>query len=219
MTSDRSAALWASAVSALMIAQQVGGKATRDALFLASFDVRRLPVMLIGSAAVSLFVALGAVRLLRARGPIRVIPAAFLASGVLLSAEWGLARTAPAAAAVLVYLHTAVFGAFLISGFWSLVIGLALGVALFLTIEIGGVWQRLDLPTVHFTYMAMIIFTITVVLILSISLAGREAAPDDGARFHPSDLRPEAAQGWHRDYRLYAVLLGLATVATIVFAW
>ena len=105
------------------------------------------------------------------------------------------------------------------AGFWSLVTGLAIGVALFLTKEVGGVWQHLGLPAVHFTYMALLIFAVTVALIAGISLAGAEAAPDDGARFHAADLRPETAQRWYRDYRLFAALLGLATVATIVFAW
>ncbi|MCG8546236.1 MAG: hypothetical protein MJE12_18720, partial [Alphaproteobacteria bacterium] len=108
------------------------------------------------------------------------------------------------------------------AGFWSLVVGLAFGVVLFLTKEVGGVWQQIGLPTIHFTYMALLIFATTVVLIAGISLAGPEPASDDGARFRPSDLRPEtslAGQGWYRDYRVHAALLGVLMVATIVIAW
>jgi ATP/ADP translocase len=52
--------------------------------------------------------------------PARVLPAALAASGVLLVFEWLLSMVAAPAAAVVVYLHVAVFGATLVSGFWLL---------------------------------------------------------------------------------------------------
>jgi len=53
--------------------------------------------------------------------PRRFVPLAFLASGVLVLAEWVLQYYRPGAVAVLVYLHVAVFGPVLASGFWALV--------------------------------------------------------------------------------------------------
>ena len=47
-----------------MIAHQVGGKATRDALFLDNFDVDFLPRMLAAAALLSVPVVLGTARLL-----------------------------------------------------------------------------------------------------------------------------------------------------------
>src|SRR6187402_504382 len=44
----------AAVVSALMIAQQVAGKAARDALFLSSFHTAKLPVAMAGGAVLSL---------------------------------------------------------------------------------------------------------------------------------------------------------------------
>ena len=104
-----------------MIATQVAGKAARDSLFLTNFHVSALPTMLIVSAAFSIVAALVAARAMTVYGPARVVPPCFVASGLLLLAEWWLAGRSPRPAAVLVYLHIAALGSILISGFWSLV--------------------------------------------------------------------------------------------------
>ncbi|MEP7327460.1 MAG: hypothetical protein ABI836_16030 [Gemmatimonadota bacterium] len=120
MATNRAAVL-AAIASAAMIAFQVAGKATRDALFLSSFPVTRLPLMVITSAVISLLVVLWAVRRMSRYGPWRFIPGLFATSVVLLLLEWALLPRAREAAAVLVYLHFTVLGALLISGFWSMV--------------------------------------------------------------------------------------------------
>ena len=104
-----------------MIAEQVMGRATRDAFFLSQFEVKRLPGMMMGTALASLAAAFGATRLLGAFSPARVAPAAFATSGALLVALWGVANSVPQVAALALYLHMAVFGAALVSMFWSLV--------------------------------------------------------------------------------------------------
>jgi AAA family ATP:ADP antiporter len=121
MATNRPAVLAAATASAAMIAVQVAGKATRDALFLSSFPVTRLPLMVIASAVISLLVVLWAVRRMSRYGPWRFIPALFGTSVVLLLLEWALLSRAREVAAVLVYLHFTVLGALLISGFWSMV--------------------------------------------------------------------------------------------------
>jgi len=104
-----------------LIAQQVASKAVRDALFLSNFDVRSLPTMMMVGAVASL----GAVALmswiLPSRGPSRVVPAALALSAALLIGEWALSVTSLRTAAVVVYLHLALFNAPLLSAFWSLV--------------------------------------------------------------------------------------------------
>lgn len=119
--SDRRAGLAALLSAALMIAQQVGTKATRDALFLSSFDAEDLPRVVIASAAASLVAVLAATRAFARFGPARVVPLAFTASAGLYAAEWALEGTSPRAVAVVLYLHTSIFGALVISGFWSVV--------------------------------------------------------------------------------------------------
>jgi hypothetical protein len=104
-----------------LVAQQVAGKAVRDALFLSSFDVSWLPSVMMAAAALAMLAVLFFSRLLAEYAPARVVPAAVAASAVLLGGEWALSTEFPRAAALLVYLHLAVFGGTLLSGFWSMV--------------------------------------------------------------------------------------------------
>lgn len=111
----------AAACSLFMIAAQVAGKATRDALFLTHFPVTTLPYMLMGAALLSLGAVALLSRLQARRGPGRTVPAAFALSALLFTGWWILARTHPKPAAVGLYAQSAVLGAALISGFWSVV--------------------------------------------------------------------------------------------------
>lgn len=104
-----------------LVAQQVLGKAVRDALFLSNFDVRLLPPMIMLSSLVAMAAVLGFSRALAARPPAFVIPVAVATNAVLLGGEWVLCLFRPAAAAVALYLHLAIFGGTLLSGFWSVV--------------------------------------------------------------------------------------------------
>ena len=99
-------------------AQFVGGKATRDALFLAALDYTALPTMLIATSACSLILVAVNSRGGRHISPARLVPALFAVSGVLLLVEWLLSYQARSAAAVIVYLHISGAGPLLGSGFW-----------------------------------------------------------------------------------------------------
>ena len=116
-----SAAFAAMLTAVVMIAHQVGGKATRDALFLSNFDVTALPYMLIGSALFSLALVVLFSRLLTRLGPASLVPLAFGASGLFLFGEWALVLAHPHLGSIVVYLHMAGLGSVLISGFWSVV--------------------------------------------------------------------------------------------------
>ncbi|MGE0786279.1 MAG: Npt1/Npt2 family nucleotide transporter [Sandaracinaceae bacterium] len=118
---DGRAAFFALIAAGLMIAQQVGSKATRDALFLTSFSAADLPRVVIASAAASMVTVLVATRAYARFGPQRVVPVSFAVSGALFIGEWLAAPSMPDAVAVVLFLHTAVFGALSISGFWSVV--------------------------------------------------------------------------------------------------
>lgn len=105
----------------LMIAHQVGGKATRDAIFLSQYDVTELPKVVIVAALLSMLAVVVMSRLLTVFGPHRIVPAAFLISAVLFAGNWYVYGQGPQLAAITLYLQMAVFGAVLISGFWSVV--------------------------------------------------------------------------------------------------
>ena len=103
----------------LMIAQHIAGKATRDALFLTTFDISALPKMMMLGAGISVVAVLLMSRLLTRYGPARLMPPLYLASALLLVLQWFVADLFPQAAAVTLYLHVSVVNTILISGFWS----------------------------------------------------------------------------------------------------
>ncbi len=107
--------------SAAMIAQQVAGKAARDAMYLSNFSVKTLPLMMAVSAVLSLGAVLLFSRVMTRHSPAKVVPLGFALSGAVFVGEWFLSFPMPRVAAVLVYLHTALFGAAAISAFWSLI--------------------------------------------------------------------------------------------------
>jgi ATP/ADP translocase len=106
---------------ALLVGQQVAAKATRDALFLSSFPVTALPAVSALSALLSLAGVVAFSRAMTRSSPPRVMRLALAASAAVLALEWVLASVAPRLAALAVYLHVALFGATLVSGFWSVV--------------------------------------------------------------------------------------------------
>lgn len=103
-----------------MMAQLVAGKAARDALFLSTFGVKALPGAMGASAIAAFLAVLGAASAITRWGPARVMPWAFVASGVLYLSEWAAFSVFPPAAALAMYLHVVALGAVLSSGFWSL---------------------------------------------------------------------------------------------------
>ncbi len=118
---DRRATVLAALASGLMVAFQLAGKATREALFLGTFQVAELPRMTIAAAIMSAATVLGLSHLLLRTGPARLVPRLFLGSAVLLVAEWLAMPRLPRGAVVAYYLHFSALGALLVSGFWALV--------------------------------------------------------------------------------------------------
>jgi len=117
----RGTVIAATVIALMMIANQIAGKATRDAIFLTNFDVSNLPTMLVSSALASILAVVLSSYLLKLCGPAVFVPRAFGTSAVLLIGEWFLFLQNPKLTAVLIYLHIAVFGSILISGFWSVI--------------------------------------------------------------------------------------------------
>ncbi len=113
--------LLSAGVAALLIAQQVAGKATRDALFLTSFDPRHLPLVMASGAVLSLLAVLAMSRAMSIQTPGRAVPAGLVTNAAFFGLEWLCAPLSRDGTAVALYLHVAALGSVLISGFWSLV--------------------------------------------------------------------------------------------------
>jgi AAA family ATP:ADP antiporter len=111
----------AALTSTLLIAQQVAGKAARDALFLSSFHTSQLPLAMASGAVLSLVVVYWLSRLMVTHAPAAIVPLLFAASACGFGLEWIIAQSAPRAAALLVYFQTAALGPVMISTFWSLI--------------------------------------------------------------------------------------------------
>jgi AAA family ATP:ADP antiporter len=117
---DRKPHLVAQLTAAALIAQQVGGNAIRDGLFLSLFPVQSLPYFMAGAAVLAIIAAQLSGRLLARLGPARAGPVLVAANATLFLVEWLLLGSQPRAAAVLLYMHSSVLGAITISSFWSL---------------------------------------------------------------------------------------------------
>jgi len=120
-SSARAAAATATAVAVALIAQQVAGKATRDALFLSLYPASKLPLVMVVSSALSFLVVLYLGRAMTRLSPARVVPGVFLVSAALYLGEWVAIGRNQYLAAVAVYVHTAALGAAGVSAFWSVV--------------------------------------------------------------------------------------------------
>jgi AAA family ATP:ADP antiporter len=106
--------------AAALIAQQVGGNAIRDGLFLTLFPVQSLPYFIASAAVLAIAAAQLSGRLLTRLGPVRVAPALLASNAALFVVEWWVLGWQPRTAVVLLYLHTTVLGAITISAYWSL---------------------------------------------------------------------------------------------------
>jgi hypothetical protein len=106
--------------AAALIAQQVGGNAIRDGLFLSHFPVQSLPYFMGGAAVLAIGGAQLSGRLLARVGPVRLVPVLFATNAALFVVEWMLLGWQPRAAVAILYMHSGVLGAIAISSFWSL---------------------------------------------------------------------------------------------------
>ncbi len=105
----------------VVIASFVAGKAARDAILLSNFEVTDLPMFVSIAAIGSLPVVIVVGRMLATHGPRGLVPALNGLSASLLFAEWVLYESAPRVGAVVIFFHLTLFGAVLVSGFWSIV--------------------------------------------------------------------------------------------------
>jgi hypothetical protein len=113
--------LAATVTSTGMIAQQVAGKAVRDALFLSSYKVQHLPHAMAAASAVSLVVVLCLPVITTRISPRRFLPLLFLGSAIGLVLERLLYAEMPHLGAIAVYLHTTTVAPVIITTFWSLI--------------------------------------------------------------------------------------------------
>src|SRR5512145_992149 len=106
---------------AIVIAQVIIGKTTRDTLFLSSFQANLLPTAVIVTALVNIPAVLGGSRLLARIGPQAFLRLFLLANSAAFLLEWFTLPHAPRLIAGLLYLHIGLSGGMCVSGFWSVI--------------------------------------------------------------------------------------------------
>ncbi len=110
------------AISALLVvASFLAAKAARDATLLARFSIKSLPLFIGVSAALSLPIIIIAGKLMVRFGPMRLVPAMNLVSGLVALTEWAMISRYPRPVAVITFFHLNIASAVLVSGFWSIV--------------------------------------------------------------------------------------------------
>ena len=112
--------LAAMAVGATMVSCQTAGKALRDAVFLANYEVSQLPAMVMAAALTTIALSLLSARWMVRYGPGRLVTRLFLWSGVAQLAEWAVMDEYPRVVAPIIYLHIVSLTAILGSGFWTM---------------------------------------------------------------------------------------------------
>ncbi|MBP0617908.1 hypothetical protein [Jiella mangrovi] len=108
--------------------------------------------------------------------------------------------------------------------FWTIVLGLLVGVPIFIAKEVTDVWSGLGLPDIHYTIMSSIIMLAAIALHFAISAATRRPAKEN-----IGDLvwdRQDALQifgQWERPIWLDRTVLGAALTgsmaAVVVWLW
>jgi AAA family ATP:ADP antiporter len=118
---ENAAVALAAACLALLVGQHVAARASRDALFLSTYDAASLPTAMLVAALVGLVTVLATARAMARFGPGRVVPLLLVASSAIHFVEWRLVEDFRREAVLLVYLHVSIAGGVLVSGFWSIV--------------------------------------------------------------------------------------------------
>ena len=108
--------------------------------------------------------------------------------------------------------------------FWTIVLGLAVGVPLFIAKEITDVWANLGLPDIHFTIMSTIMMFIGAFLLIGISLIGRAPDREEIAeiKWDRNGLRKDFSaieSPWFIDYKLQSLALALVIVGVLAVFW
>lgn len=108
--------------------------------------------------------------------------------------------------------------------FWTIVLGLAVGIPLFILKEVTGVWESVGLPPIHYTVMGTILFFLGLALNLGISAATRQPAKEniedlvwrgDETRKIFGSLEPP----FWGNRLIWSVVLMVATVGFVIWFW
>jgi solute:Na+ symporter, SSS family len=104
------------------------------------------------------------------------------------------------------------------SAFWTLLVIEPVAIALYLAKEVSGVWAGANLPDLHFTYIAMALFVLTIgaMTVLTVVLPPAREPIDPAATLTRGDLANPASAEGAIDYRIPAAVLLLVTALLLL---
>lgn len=108
--------------------------------------------------------------------------------------------------------------------FWTIVLGLVVGIPIFILKEVSGVWDSVGLPPVHYTVMGTIFFFAGIAVNLGISAVTRRPNKEgvDELVWSADETREVFGQigsPWYFSPLLWSLSLGVATVGFVVWLW
>ncbi|MEX0606633.1 MAG: sodium/solute symporter, partial [Halofilum sp. (in: g-proteobacteria)] len=108
--------------------------------------------------------------------------------------------------------------------FWTIILGLVIGVPLFIAKEATGYWESLGLPEIHFTVMSSLMMLAGIVIYVGLSLVTADKRDEAGEKLVWSradtrrELRKTAEPLWS-DYRFTSMILLFLIIVSIVYFW
>jgi SSS family solute:Na+ symporter len=108
--------------------------------------------------------------------------------------------------------------------FWTIVIGLVLGIPLFIFKEVTGLWTEWGLPEIHYTVMSSVMMLIGIVTHLGLSaITGRKEKENVEELVWSGEETKEIFTKWEKplweDRTLWAGFLILATAGFVIWWW
>jgi SSS family solute:Na+ symporter len=103
-------------------------------------------------------------------------------------------------------------------------LGLLVGVPLFIMKEVTGIWASLGLPEIHYTIMSTIMMFLGIALHVGISLATRQPVGEDTKnlvwnRSEAKEIFTTLKRPLWTDRTLWSLLLTLCTAGFIIWWW
>jgi SSS family solute:Na+ symporter len=108
--------------------------------------------------------------------------------------------------------------------FWTIMLGLVIGIPLFLVKEVFGLWESWGFPTIHYTLMSTIMMTFGIITHLGISaMTGRNEREDTEELVWSASETKAVFTQWEKplwlDRTLWAGVLIVAMIGFVVWFW
>jgi SSS family solute:Na+ symporter len=108
--------------------------------------------------------------------------------------------------------------------FWTILLGLVVGIPLFIAKEVTGIWTEIGLPEIHYTIMSSIMMFVGIAIHVTLSLVTRQPVEEDTRnlvwnRSEALEIFTTLERPFWTDRTLWALLLTLCTAGFVIWWW